>query len=202
MSTHEGKLQRNNIFSNEPLMKNANKPKKCIPSEDSLALSWYEFGAGGLFFKKNRGTISRTICFWQEGGISSVLESISAGRAQLHPEDSDIPHHRSRMLTSSAIFKPTDTEKCLKHTILNTQRKGHVLLPTGFEAKLLQWWTTDVLSLRRVIFTCLRPTSAGQDTLFLLSLHCGSPVPKANSCHLHAGLLLILSVIPQGLPSL
>lgn len=36
-------------------MKNANKPKKCIPSEDSLALSWYDFGAGGLFLKKTEG---------------------------------------------------------------------------------------------------------------------------------------------------
>ena len=34
-------------------MKNA-KPEKCIPSEDSLALSWYDFGAGGLFLKKKK----------------------------------------------------------------------------------------------------------------------------------------------------
>ena len=51
-----------------------------------------------------RGNISHTICFQQEGGISQVRESISVGRAQLHPEYSDIPNYRSRMLISYTMF--------------------------------------------------------------------------------------------------
>ena len=107
-----------------------------------------------VFF--NRGNISHTICFWQESGISLVLESPRAGRAQLHPECSATPNYRSRSIISDAVNRSRRV-KCLQHTMLNNPREVCVLLLTGLgsEPKPLQGLTAHILprTLRSVIFT-------------------------------------------------
>lgn len=124
------------------------------------------------FFSVNRRSTSHSICFWQAGGISSVLESISAGRVQLHPQYSDISNHVDTILCSYPIFESTCTEQS---DVLNIQLWALEEIPRFPSSSSLGASTPSVTDHQPIttitkqsgFHKWLKPAYVGKDTLFL-----------------------------------